>query len=193
MSTDLFTFDGKRKYLSRQELDAFILAAHTLERPEVRTLALVLAHSGCRLSEALALTAQSIDISQGVIVFQTLKQREALRYRAVPLPDTTLDALELVHRLRKTQKSKAKTRPLWAWGRTQAWKHIKAVFEVAGIKGVQASPKGLRHGFAVRAMETTRNPRLVQKWLGHRSLETTAIYMDLVGSEERQSAIEMWN
>jgi integrase len=149
MSTELFTFDGKRKYLSRQELDDFILAAHTLERPEVRTLALVLAHTGCRLSEALALTAQSIDISQGVIVFQTLKQREALRYRAVPLSDTTLDALELVHRLRKTQKSKA--------------------------------------------METTRNPRLVQKWLGHRSLETTAIYMDLAGSEERQAAEAMWN
>lgn len=30
----------------------------------------------------------------------------------------------------------------------------------------------------------TRNPRLVQKLLGHTNLETTAIYMDLVGDEK---------
>ena len=84
MSTDLFTFDGKRKYLSSQELDLFIATANTHERLEVRTLCLVLAHTGCRLSEALALTPESIDLSQGVIVFQTLKQRGTVRFRSVP-------------------------------------------------------------------------------------------------------------
>jgi hypothetical protein len=33
----------------------------------------------------------------------------------------------------------------------------------ADIKGPQASAKGLRHGFGVRATEKTRNPRLVLK------------------------------
>ena len=82
MSNDLFTFDGQRKYLSSQELDLFIATANTHERPEVRTLCLVLAHTGCRLSEALALTPESIDLSQGVIVFQTLKQRGTVRFRS---------------------------------------------------------------------------------------------------------------
>lgn len=192
MSTDLFTFDGQRKYLSSQELDLFIAAANTHERPEVRTLCLVLAHTGCRLSEALALTPESIDLSQGVVVFQTLKQRGTVRFRSVPVPSTTLNDLELVHRLRKLQKTKARTHSLWPWGRTQAWKHIKAVFEIVGVSGVQASPKGLRHGFAVRAIERTKNPRLVQRWLGHRSLETTTIYIDIIGEEERQAADSMW-
>jgi len=192
MSNDLFTFDGQRKYLSSQELDLFIAAANTHERPEVRTLCLVLAHTGCRLSEALALTPESIDLSQGAIVFQTLKQRGIVRFRSVPTPKTTLNDLELAHRLRQIKKTKAKTKPLWSWGRTQAWKHIKVVFEMAGLSGVQASPKGLRHGFAVRAIEKTRNPRLVQRWLGHRSLETTTIYMDIIGAEERQAADSMW-
>jgi site-specific recombinase XerD len=64
--------------------------------------------------------------------------------------------------------------------------------EKAGISGDHASPKGLRHGFGVKAATETRNPRLVQKWLGHRNLETTAIYMDAVGEEERALASRMW-
>ena len=62
----------------------------------------------------------------------------------------------------------------------------------AGISGAHASPKGLRHAFGVKASADTRNPRLVQKWLGHRSIETTAIYMDAVGDEERELASRMW-
>ncbi len=65
--------------------------------------------------------------------------------------------------------------------------------EEAGIEGVQGSPKGLRHGFGVRATQKTRNPRLVQKWLGHTSLETTTIYMDIIGQEERSAALQMWD
>ena len=40
--------------------------------------------------------------------------------------------------------------------------------------------------------QKTRNPRLVQKLLGHKYLETTAIYMDLVGEEERAEVIGAW-
>jgi len=55
----------------------------------------------------------------------------------------------------------------------------------AGICGTHASPKGLRHGFGVRLAMKTRNPHLVQRMLGHASLATTAIYMDVVGQEAR--------
>ena len=44
----------------------------------------------------------------------------------------------------------------------------------------------------ILAAEKTRNPRLVQKWLGHTTLETTMIYMDLVGAEEQKTARAMW-
>ena len=50
----------------------------------------------------------------------------------------------------------------------------------------------LRHGFGVRMAMQTRNPRLVQKLLGHTNLETTAIYMDLVGDEARAEVIGAW-
>jgi site-specific recombinase XerD len=72
------------------------------------------------------------------------------------------------------------------------WKHVKAVMALAVIHGQHATPRGLRHGFGVRMAQKTRNPRLVQKLLGHKYLETTAIYMDLVGEEERGEVMAAW-
>jgi integrase len=193
MSRELFTKAGKRKYLTAGELDKFISCANQQPRPEIRSFCLVMAWTGCRISEALDITADSVDLNEKTVIFKTLKQREKIRFRAVPVPDSTLDTLELVHHVRKTQGGKRKPVKLWQWGRVQGWKHIKAVMQQAGIKGIQATPKGLRHGFGIRAADKTRNPRLVQKWLGHTSLETTIIYMDAIGQEEREAAAKMWD
>lgn len=178
MANDLFTVDGQRKYLTEEETRRFLAAAGAHERGELRTLCLVLVHTGCRISEAFQLTTDRVDLSAKVITFRTLKQRGKTAYRSVPVPDSTLDALELVHRIRKAQNGKdgGFSTPLWMWSRSQASFLIASVMKIAGISGPHASPKGLRHGFGVRAATQTRNPRLVQKWLGHRYLETTTIY-----------------
>ena len=62
----------------------------------------------------------------------------------------------------------------------------------AGIAGPQASPKGLRHGFGVACIEKGIPLNLVQRWLGHAQLSTTAIYADVVGEEERHIAARLW-
>jgi len=203
MDTELFTSGGNRKYLTADEQEKFIAAANDHERAEIRTLCLTLAYTGCRISEALALDSSRVDLPDKSITFRTLKQgtyksgpnkgQPKIIYRAVPCPDGLIDALELVHRIRKTQKSKRQVSgSLWPWGRTQATKHIKDVMAVAGIEGDHATPKGLRHGFGVRMAQRTRNPRLVQKLMGHTKLENTAIYMDLVGDEARAEVVGAW-
>jgi integrase/recombinase XerD len=53
-------------------------------------------------------------------------------------------------------------------------------------------PKGLRHGFGIRAASRNIPPNLIQRWMGHASLKTTAIYLDAVGAEEREFASRMW-
>ena len=58
----LHTPDGARKYLTAGERDAFLRAAEQADR-SVRTLCMTLAYSGCRLSEALALTADRVDLA----------------------------------------------------------------------------------------------------------------------------------
>lgn len=199
MRSELFTIDGKRKYLTASEREDFIAAARSDERATVRSLCNVLAFTGCRISEALELSAQSIDFAAKTVIFRTLKQgtgkdgEPKMVYRAVPVPDALLDMLDDIHAVRKAQKlKKARTAPLWSWGRTQAYKHIKGTMTTAGITGAHASPKGLRHGFGILAMTQTRNPRLVQRWMGHSKIENTMIYMDAIGDEERELASRMW-
>ena len=73
-----------------------------------------------------------------------------------------------------------------------ASRHIDNVMIAADIEGIQATPRGLRHGFGVRMAVKTRNPRLVQKLMGHMKMENTAIYMDLVGEEAREEVLAAW-
>jgi integrase len=94
---------------------------------------------------------------------------------------------------KKTAGAKEKSPPpLWDFGRTTAWKHVIAVMKAAGVKGPQATPKGLRHGFGIAAIQAGIPLNLLQRWLGHAQLTTTAIYANAVGPEERNIAARMW-
>jgi site-specific recombinase XerD len=62
----------------------------------------------------------------------------------------------------------------------------------ANITGGMACPKGLRHGFGVACVAVKIPLTTIQKWLGHARLETTAIYLDVQGEEERGLARRLW-
>lgn len=66
------------------------------------------------------------------------------------------------------------------------------MMDKAGLNGPHANPKGLRHGFGVTAVQKGIPLNMVQKWLGHAQLSTTAIYADAVGAEEQEIAGRMW-
>ena len=189
----LHTADGARKYLTAGERDAFLRAAEEADR-QVRTLCMTLAHAGCRLSEALALTADRVDLAAGVLVIESLKKRRAGIYRAVPVPPSLLDALDLAHgiRERRSRRGRGRDERLWPWSRMTGWRAVHAVMAAARLDGPHASPKGLRHAFGVAAVSAGIPLNLVQKWLGHAQLTTTAIYADAVGAEEKDIARRMW-
>ena len=63
----------------------------------------------------------------------------------------------------------------------------------AQIVGPQASPKGLRHSFAVTALQGGVPITMVRRWLGHARLSTTEIYADAIGPEEQAIAGILWN
>ena len=62
----------------------------------------------------------------------------------------------------------------------------------AAIQGLCASPKGVRHGFGIKAVTSEVPLNMTQKWLGHARLATTAIYTDAIGPEEQEIAKRMW-
>jgi integrase/recombinase XerD len=66
------------------------------------------------------------------------------------------------------------------------------VIRAAGIpEGPHACPKGLRHGFGVHAIASGVPLNMLSKWMGHASLEVTAIYANALGSEEQGLAARM--
>jgi len=189
-TSSLYSATGLRKYLTLDERRRFLAASLAAPRPDVRTLCLTLAYTGCRISEALALTRASVQATEGIISIRSLKKRGLMIVREVPVPSLLIAELERVHGL----SSSHPLQRLWPLSRGRAWQLIKDVMIEAGIaEGVHASPKGLRHGFGLHAIRCGIPLNLVQRWLGHASMTTTAIYLQAVGSEEREIAARMWN
>ena len=189
----LFDAEGRRLYFTEEERRAFVAAAAKAPR-EVRAFCGVLHATGCRISEALALTPRQIDLSGRVIVFESLKKRRTGVFRAVPVPPELLDMLDLVHGIRVAQRRGAASALLWPWSRMTAWRRVQEVIAAAGIPdGPHACPKGLRHGFGVQAVSKGIALNMIQKWLGHAQLTTTAIYANAVGEEEQSIAARMWS
>jgi integrase len=189
---ELYDTTGRRKYLTPSERQDFIAASSSLQL--IGTFCGTLAHTGCRISEALALTADRVDVEAGVLIFESLKKRRRGVYRAVPIPPAFTALLEEIHDLKVVRHSsdQAQSMRLWPWSRTTGWRHVRAVMKTAGIEGLHATPKGLRHGFGIKAVVSSVPLNMTQKWLGHSKLTTTAIYADATGPEEKQLAERMW-
>ena len=144
----IYDTQGHRLYLTGSERAAFRTAAEAAPR-EVRTYCWTLLYTGCRPSEALALTADRVDFQAAVLTFESKKKRRSGLYRAVPVPASLLDALDLVHGLR----DRATRTYLWTWSLKTAYTRVIEIMARAGIAGPQASPKGLRHGFGVACIQ----------------------------------------
>ena len=84
----LYTADGARKYVTANEREAFLREAERADRL-VRTLCMTLAYAGSRLSEALALTVDRVDLAA--------------------------DALDLVHGIHELHARRGKGRGIRLW------------------------------------------------------------------------------
>ena len=113
----------------------------------------MLAYAGCRLAEALALTADRVDLKAHSLTFETLKKRKRGIYRVVPVPPELVTMLDHVHDLRRAQRRKNRGRDvhLWEWSPVTAWRKVKAVMDTAAIRvaigrALQPFPRSKRSG-----------------------------------------------
>jgi integrase len=188
---NLHTGRGERKYVSEAERDRALDAFERLDEDKA-LFALTLAWTGARVSEVLALSALSFQLDECRVAIRTLKRRRFV-VREVPLPR------DLVHRLdrhfalgdRQRDPEIAADR-LWTFCRETAWRFIRGGMDEAGVVGVAGCPRGLRHGFAVGALQANIPMNVVQRWLGHARMSTTSIYADVSGQEEAEFAARYW-
>lgn len=181
----------QRKYLNPAERQRF-LAAVAVAAVERRLLLETLAWTGARVSEVLAVCPLSFDLSASTVTLPTLKRRRPM-LRSVPLPPHVIGAVVRAFDINgRLADDELALRPLWPMSRVTVWRMVKEIMREAGVTGVKASPRGLRHAFGVGTLQSGVPLHLLQRWFGHARLSTTAIYADIIGPDELAFARRFW-
>ncbi len=170
------------KALSVEQVLAMLDAPNTDEVVGVRDRALLefLYATGARISEALALDVDDMDVDAHIVRLRGKGGKQ----RLVPLGSharSALDAYLVRARPALVQQSKHGESALFLnsagrrLSRQSAWLVIKQAAESAKIK-TPVSPHVLRHSFATHLLDGGADVRVVQELLGHASVATTQIY-----------------
>jgi integrase/recombinase XerD len=180
--------------LSRDEVHRIIDAVLT---PHNRAFFWTVYSLGLRLDEGRHLQPGDLDSARMLV---HIHRGKGARDRYVPLPTRTLNVLRewyATHRnptwifpaSGRGQKDRSiATVPI---GRSSVQNVIRRVVRQLAIKK-RVSMHTLRHSYATHLLEAGVNLRLIQNYLGHRSLRTTTLYLHLTthGQEHAVSVIE---
>lgn len=184
---------------SQAEIAALIDAAGEL-KPSLRavrhqTLIGLLAVTGMRPGEALALDRQDIDLGHGAVHVRAGKQK---KQREVPLHESTVSALREYARARDARFPTPSTRAFFisARGRRMGRGELNQTFakliSEVGLEGAGARarprPHDLRHTLAVRTLlewqqageDIDRRMPLLSTYLGHVDPASTYWYLEAV-------------
>ena len=133
---------------------------------------LLMRYTGCRISEALAVDdVKDLNFVRGEVTLLTLKRRKRF-YRTVPLPGNVVAEFgRLLARWPELRGS------LFRRHRSTVFKVFRARAEEAEIAEELRHPHVLRHTRAIELLNAGVPINLVQKFMGHASVATTAIYL----------------
>ena len=170
------------KAISVDDVERLLEAASFADTPlAVRDRALleVLYGTGARISEAVGLGLDDIDLAARSV---TLAGKGG-KQRRVPLGSYAIAAVEayLVRARPRLAENGPPSRRVFLnarggpLSRQSAWAVLRVAAERAGLPG-DLSPHTLRHSFATHLMEGGADVRVVQELLGHASVTTTQIY-----------------
>ena len=157
--------------LSRQEVQQLFEATANLKH---RTILMTLYATGLRIAEALALQLQDIDSARMLV---RVGQGKGAKDRYVPLSKTLLEQLRLYWRYyRPGYWLFPSTDPRHALTAGAVQRVCNRAARKAGLRK-QVTPHTLRHSFATHHLEAGTNLKTIQVMLGHRTLNTTSIYL----------------
>jgi site-specific recombinase XerD len=175
--------------LSVDEVRRLIGAVRTIHH---RTFFWTVYSLGLRLDEALHLQVGDIDSARMLVHVHLGK---GAKDRLVPLPPRTLQMLRqywVTHHHAvwlfpafggDRQPAALADRPMVRNGVQDA---IRRVVVTLGLRKA-VSIHTLRHSYATHLLEAGVNLRLIQQYLGHKSLETTMVYLHLSTASQEQA------
>jgi integrase/recombinase XerD len=148
---------------------------------------------GLRVQEGLHLQLGDIDKNRMLV---HVHHGKGAKDRYVPLPDATLALLRTywkTHRNptwifpslgRDYKKGPTAAFPMVASGRMAC---LQEAIKRLGWKKRGITLHTFRHSYATHLLEGGSNPRVIQKYLGHDSLNTTMLYFNLTSHGEEQA------
>ncbi|HET8719060.1 MAG TPA: site-specific tyrosine recombinase XerD [Nocardioidaceae bacterium] len=144
-----------------------------------RALLELLYGTGARISEAVGLDLDDLDLGEGTVLLRGKGGKE----RLVPIGSYACEAVEgYLVRARPELAGVGRGTPavfLNARGgrlsRQSAWTVLTRAAERAGVSA-EVSPHTLRHSFATHLLDGGADVRVVQELLGHASVTTTQVY-----------------
>ncbi|HBD92981.1 MAG TPA: hypothetical protein DDY71_01960 [Spirochaetia bacterium] len=170
--------------LSKQEILAVYKQINNIK---YKTIFQLLYGTGIRISEALSLRIQDIDSKRMIIV---VRGGKGDKDRYVMLSEKLLKILREYYKSLKIkpttylfcqQNINKPVNPRWIQHK------ISLAGKTAGIQK-QVTPHILRHSFATHLLEDGVDVRRIQLLMGHTSLRTTAIYMNVSATFVTQTA-----
>ena len=186
------TPDRLPKAISLDAVERLLEAASLGDGPgplRDRALVEVLYGTGARISEAVGLDLDDLDVDSGVVRLLGKGGKE----RIVPLGSYAARAVEAwTVRGRPAYAAAGRGTPALFLGvrgarlsRQSAWAVLRGCAERAGLTG-HLSPHTLRHSFATHLLEGGADVRVVQELLGHASVTTTQIYTRVTVQQLRE-------
>ncbi len=130
--------------------------------------------TGLRRSELLGLTAGAIEAKAGRVYYRTRTKGGHARYRELPAPAWQAIRRALVQ-LGTPYETLDPEAPLFPISGRGFAANLRRYAKRAGLEGV--TPHVLRHTAAKMRRETGASIEDVGRYLGHRSLHTTSIYL----------------
>jgi site-specific recombinase XerD len=179
-------------------LDETHLLIDTVRRPAMRCFFWTVYSLGLRMQEALYLQVTDIK-SERMLVH--VRRGKGAKDRLVPLPQKTLDMLrehwQTHHNPKWLFPAEGRNHKLAPTATTPMSESspqlcIKKVVEQLGWANRGIATHTLRHCYATHLLEVGVNLRQIQKYLGHKYLTTTMIYLHLTTIGE-EAAVEKIN
>lgn len=142
-----------------------------------KNLILVFAYTGMRKGEILNLIVDDIDFNRRVLA---IRQGKGRKDRNIPIANRIIVPL----REQCTGKS-SKERLFDHLDARSAYRIVTGLSKACGLDGFH--PHSLRHYFGTRLSEMGADLRDIQELMGHESIETTAIYLDVSSRHLRET------